>query len=164
MQKHARRCTCTRTQTLLTHIFTYRTAKHTHVHNHTYTRQGSAVWLINSFLCWGGVMTADSSQSPEDQRVTPLINWARWNVKHWIWSSLPLSAHLSPPTHSLVFCEMLLTSLSSSLRFWLSLWTSFSGSLFLRFSSKFLARSLVHLTLNPRLSLSFISLSHCYST
>lgn len=30
--------------------------------------------LINSFLCRGGVMTADSSQSPEDQRVTPLIN------------------------------------------------------------------------------------------
>lgn len=62
---------------------------------HTHTNWSSAVWLINSFLCLGGVMTADSSESPEDQRVTPLINCARWNVKHWIWSSLSLSLSLS---------------------------------------------------------------------
>lgn len=72
-------------------------------------------------------MTADSSQSPEDQRVTPLINWARWNVKHWIWSSLPPSLQISP---SLAFSTM---SLGFLLQFKLWFLTSLFGSPWVNF-------------------------------
>lgn len=81
----------THTQThTVTHLSAKLTPTCTVFLSHTQTSEGSAVWLINSFLSWGGVMSVESSQSPQDQRVTPLINWARWNVKHWIWCSLPL--------------------------------------------------------------------------
>lgn len=83
---------CTYWHVLYAHGVTY-----THRHTHKPTHTDSAVWLINSFLCWGGVMTADSSQSPEDQRVTPLIKWARWNVKHWRSLSPSVSFFLSLP-------------------------------------------------------------------
>lgn len=85
-----------------------------HTHSHTLThkcKKGCSVWLINSFLCWEGVMTADSSQSPEDQRVTPLINWARWNVK--------LSLSLSKIT----FTHILPLILTLHLYLWLSFFT-----------------------------------------
>lgn len=58
---------------LLTHPVCTWSYLHTQTHTNPHSHTDSAVWLINSFLCWGGVMTADSSQSPEDQRVTPLI-------------------------------------------------------------------------------------------
>lgn len=57
-------------------------------------------------------MTADSSQSPEDQRVTPLIKWVRWNVKDW--RSLSLSPFLPS---SLSFFNIFSFSCSSSLVF-----------------------------------------------
>lgn len=72
-------------------------------------------------------MTADSSQSPEDQRVTPLINWARWNVKHWIWSSHPLSLQIS------LKLWLFLRGTLSFFQFLflvLSFWTSLSGSFY----------------------------------